>query len=124
MALEEYVGAVVLEADGREFDCVSLSVQHSTGRRGVKTMNRSGRLSGYTEGVSAIELTVTVVIPKDGDEPQWAQLKNAKITRELISGGGRFSYLDCFTTAVGTTFEVDGEARKTINMMASREVKE
>lgn len=124
MALEEFVGAVVLEVDGREIDCTSLSVQESTGRRGVRTMNRTGRLSGYTEGVSAFELTLTVVIPKDGDEPQWGTIKGAKVTRELISGGGRFSYLDCFTTGVGTTFEVDGEARKTINMMASREVKE
>lgn len=124
MALEEYVGAVVLEVDGREIDCVSLSVQINTGRRGVRTMNRSARLAGYTEGVTAIELTLTVVIPTDGSEPQWDKIKDAKVSRELISGGGRFSYLDAFTTAVGATFEVDGEARKTINMMASREVKE
>lgn len=124
MALEEYVGAVVLEVDGREIDCVSLSVQINTGRRGVRTMNRSARIAGYTEGVTAIELTLTVVIPTDGSEPQWDKIKDAKVSRELISGGGRFSYLDAFTTAVGATFEIDGEARKTINMIASREVKE
>ena len=124
MALEEYVGAVILDLDGREVDCTSLSVNENTGRRGVKTMNRTGRIGGYTEGVKSYDLTLTVVIPKDGDEPAWGSIVGAKVSREMISGGGRTSYLDCFTVGVGTTFEVEGEARKTINMVASREVQE
>jgi hypothetical protein len=124
MALEEFEGAITLELDGREIDCTSLSVRESTGRRLVRTMNRSGNAAGFTQGVSQFDLTVTVVVPKGGNEVDWAKITGAKITREPIGGGERVSYLDCFTTEVGQQFEVDGEARKTISMHALREVKE
>ena len=41
MALEEYVGAVVVEVDGREIEAFSCSPSANTGRKPVKTMNRS-----------------------------------------------------------------------------------
>jgi len=124
MALEEFEGAIILELDGREIDCTSLSVRESTGRRLVRTMNRSGHGAGFVQGVDQFDLTVTVVVPKDGAEVDWARITGSKITREPIAGGQRVSYLDCFTTEVGQSFEVDGEARKTISMHALREVKE
>lgn len=51
MALEEYVGAVVVEVDGREIEAFSCSPSANTGRKPVKTMNRSQRIAGYTNGV-------------------------------------------------------------------------
>ncbi len=125
MATEEFVGAVVLEVDGREIDCTSLSVQVVTGRSAVKTMNRTRNIAGFKEGVRTYELQLTVVVPKDGNEPDWANISRAKVTREPIDGTGqRVSYLDAFTTSVGHSFDVDNEARKNISMIAVREVKE
>lgn len=124
MALEEFVGAVTMEIDGREIDLVSLSVQKSNGKRVVRTMNRSGNAAGFSRGVTQFELQCTVVIPEGGDEPDWDNIEGAKITREPIAGGQRTSYLDCFTISVGETFSVDDEARRNITMIALREVKE
>lgn len=124
MALEEFVGAVTMELDGREIDLVSLSVQAMNGKRVVRTMNRSGNAAGFSRGVTQYELQATVVIPADGDEPDWANIENAKITREPIAGGRRVSYLDCFTISVGETFSVDDEARRNITLVALREVRE
>ncbi len=124
MALDEFVGAVTLEIDGREIDLVSLSVQKSNGKRVVRTMNRSGNAAGLSRGVTQYELQCTVVIPQNGEEPDWDNIEGGKITREPIAGGQRTSYLDCFTISVGETFSVDDEARRNITMIALREVKE
>lgn len=125
MPTEEFCGAVVLEVDGQEIDCTSLSVQVTTGRSPVKTMNRKRQIAGFKQGVKVYELSLTVVVPKDGKEPKWADIERAKVTREPIDGAGqRVSYLDCFTTNVGHSFDVDNEARKSITMIAVREVTE
>lgn len=124
MALEEFVGAVVLEVDGREFDCTSFSEQISTGRRLVRVMNRSGRAAGRSKGITQYDLTVTVVIPADGSAPDWENIDGAKLTVEPIAGGQREAFLDCFSTSVGATYEVDGEARRNISLHALRKVKE
>lgn len=126
MPSEEFCGAVVLELDGgREIDCTSFSVQVVTGRSPVATMNRSRTIAGFKNGIKRYELSLTVVVPKDGDEPDWANIERGKVTREPIDGEGqRVSYLDCFTTSVGETYDVDNEARKNISMVAVREVKE
>ena len=42
MALEEYVGAIVMEVDGQEIEVTDLKVDTNTGRKLVKTMNRTG----------------------------------------------------------------------------------
>jgi hypothetical protein len=125
MATEEFVGAVVLELDSREIDCTSMSVQVVTGRSAVKTMKRSRGIAGFKNGVMTYEISLTVVVPKDGDEPDWANIERGKVTAEPIDGTGqRVSYLDCFSTSVGHTYDVDNEARKNITLIAAREVKE
>lgn len=125
MPSEEFTGAVVLEIDGREIDCTAMSVQVATGMSPVATMNRTRNIAGFKKGVRRYELSLTVVVPKDGSEPDWANIERGKVTREPIDGQGeRVSYLDCFTTSVGETYDVDNEARKNISMIAVREVKE
>ncbi len=124
MALEEFVGAITLEWDGREIDCVSLQTRQSTGRRLVKTMNKTGNAAGFTKGVTQYDLTVVVVVPTDGNEPSWADLEGAKLTQEPIAGGKRVSYLDCFSTDVSESYEVEGEARRTIQLHAIKKVEE
>ncbi|EHT5775721.1 phage tail protein, partial [Salmonella enterica] len=52
MAIEEYVGSIVMEIDGREVEITDLSPAHETGRKLVKTMNRSRRAKGITRGIA------------------------------------------------------------------------
>ena len=40
MALNEYLGAIVMEIDGKEVEVESLDVSYKTGRKLVKTMNK------------------------------------------------------------------------------------
>lgn len=125
MALQEFVGAVVMEIDGREIEVVSINPTESTGRRLVRTMNRSGNAAGFARGVTNFELRVTAVVPKNGEPVVWEEIEGAKITISPITAGGeRVSYLDCFTTQVGRQYEVDNEARIDIQMNALRKVKE
>lgn len=126
MALKEYLGAIIMEIDGREVEIVSLDVKQNTGRRAVKTMNRTGRSKGFARGIQDITLSVTVAPPLNaGEETDWAAIEGAKITIYPESEGGqRLSYLDCYTLEVGNKYQVDGEARRDISMVALREVRE
>ncbi|PHM47087.1 phage tail protein [Xenorhabdus miraniensis] len=121
--LEEYVGAIVLEVDGREIEVTDLDVQINTGRKLVKTMNKTGRAKGYTAGIATYDLSLSVVIPLDGDL-DWGNLVGVKLTQYPVTGKGgrRTSYLDCFTTEVGAKYTVDNEAKRDIKMSALREV--
>jgi hypothetical protein len=123
MALDEYVGAVVLEIDGQEIEVTDLDVQISTGRKLVKTMNKTGRAKGFMRGIGTYELTLSVVIPLTGDL-DWGSLEGVKVTQYPVSGSGgkRTSYLDCFSTDVGAKYTVDNEAKRDIKMNALREV--
>ncbi|WP_375591715.1 phage tail protein [Chitiniphilus eburneus] len=122
MALEEYVGAIVLEVDGQEVEVVDLSITSKTGRKLVKSMNRTGRAKGFAAGVAEIELSATVVVPLGGDL-DWEAIEGAKLTIYPPGAGGRReSYLDCFTTEVGDKYGVDNEARRDLKLNALRKV--
>jgi len=124
MALQEYLGSIVMEIDGREVEVESLDVTFKTGRKLVKTMNRTGRAKGFAKGIGEFDLKVTAVIPVSGDV-NWAAIEGAKITiYPLTDGGSRTSYLDCFTTDVGRKYTVDNEAKQDLSMVALREVVE
>jgi hypothetical protein len=125
MALEEYVGAIILELDGREIEIQSLSPRINTGRRPVKTMNRKGKTSGFTRGTRSYDLSVTAVIPITGEPVDWENIEGAKITIQPTGGGKRTSYLDCFTVDVGESYTVDGgEAHQNISMVACDKITE
>ncbi|WP_103035231.1 phage tail protein [Castellaniella caeni] len=122
MALEEYKGSIVLDINGQEVDVVDLQVTERTGKKPVRTMNRALRVKGFTRGLTEYELRVTVAIPLSGDI-DWAGIEGAKITEFPVSDdGNRTSYLDCVTTEVGETYNVEGEARRDISMFAARKV--
>lgn len=124
MALHEYLGSIVMEIDGREVEVESLDVTYKTGRKLVKTMNKTGRAQGFSKGIGEYDLKVTAVIPVSGDV-DWAAIEGAKITiYPLTTGGQRTSYLDCFTIDVGKKYSVDNEAKQDLTMIALREVKE
>ncbi len=124
MALEEYLGAIVLEVDGQEVEIESFDVTEKTGRKLVKTMNRTGRAKGFAKGIAEYDLKVTAVIPLTGDL-DWAAIQGAKLRKYPLTAGGKgTSYLDCFTIDVGEAYTVDGEAKRNISMGALRKVDE
>ncbi|WP_404991325.1 phage tail protein [Cupriavidus pauculus] len=124
MALQEYAGAIVLEVDGKEVEVIDVSDTVRTGRKLVKTMNRTGRAKGFARGIAEYDLSLTVAIPLSGDL-DWEKIEGAKLTIYPNSPGGqRESYLDCFTTEVGNKYTVDNEARRDIKMQSLRKVKE
>ena len=120
MALKEYLGAIVMEIDGREVEIESLDVTHKTGRKLVKTMTKTGRPSGFARGVEEIDLKVSAVIPLDGDI-DWAGIEGAKIVIYPVSDGGqREAFYDCFTIDVGRKYKTDGEAMQDLSMACLR----
>ncbi|MHB1333390.1 MAG: phage tail protein [Sulfuriferula sp.] len=122
MALQEYLGSIVMEVDGQEVEIESLDVTNKTGRKLVKTMNKTGRAKGFAKGIAEFDLKITAVIPLSGDI-DWAAIEGAKVTIYPLSvGGTRTSYLDCFTLDVGKKYTVDGEAKQDLSMAALREV--
>ncbi|EEG6606623.1 phage tail protein [Salmonella enterica] len=122
MAIEEYIGAIVMEVDGQEVEITDLSPSHETGRKLVKTMNRTRRAKGITRGIETYELDVTAVIPVP-DSIQWEDIEGARITIDpMIRGSKRTMYQDCFTISVGEKYTVDSEARVDIKMGALRKV--
>ena len=95
MALEEYVGAVVVEINGREIEAFSCSPSANTGRKPVKTMNRSQRIAGYVEGVI-----------------------DAKVVIYPVKGNRRTAYTGCVVTEVGDQYETENEAKRDVKMFA------
>lgn len=122
MALQEYLGAIVMEIDGQEVEIESLDVTFKTGRKLVKTMNKTGRAKGFAKGIGEYDLKISAVIPVTGDI-NWAGIEGAKVTiYPLTTGGKRTSYLDCFTVDVGNKYGTDSEAKRDLSMIALREV--
>lgn len=126
MALQEYVGAIVLEVDGREIECTSFSAKETTGRMPVKTMNRSRRIAGFCTGVATYELTVAVPIPVDqGTEVNWSEVAGAKLVIYPVSGKGRrTAYTGCVVQDVSDAYESEGEAKRDLTMFAVNKVEE
>jgi hypothetical protein len=116
---EEYVGAVVLEWDGKEIECASVSSDVSTGKRIVKTMNRAGRAKGHARGIADFKLSVEVPIPTDGSEPDWLTIEGAKLTVVPIDGvGKREVFTGCEVESMSSKFQVEGAAMRTLTITA------
>lgn len=123
--MDEYVGSIVLEMDGQEIEVTDLKEDVTTGRKLVKTMNKTGRAKGFSRGIAEYQLTISVVVPLSGDL-NWEGMEGAKITQYPLSGSGgkRVSFLDCFSTQVGASYTVDNEAKRDITVNALRRVEE
>lgn len=120
----EFVGAIILELDGRQIEAHSLDATIRTGRKLVKTMNRTGRPAGHSKGVEEIELKLSVPIPVNGsDEPDWLRVADAKITQYPLDGAGKkVSYLNCFVTEAGEKYTVDDTAMRDLSLFTLRRV--
>jgi len=121
---KKYVGNIVMEVDSVDVEVFSLEVTRGSLRKVVKTMNRKGRAAGSVELTPDFTLRAEVVIPKTGDL-DWDAIDDAKITISPKEGGGkRVSYLECGVTDVGERYNVDDEARRTLDMYALDKIEE
>jgi len=113
----ELVGSIIMSIDGADVDIVSVNPTRNTGRKPVKTMNRTGRTNGFTKNVKDIMLKVTAVV--DPANPRkWDDIEGANISIENQDGSFRESYSGCGTISVGAQYTVDNEARIDIDMYA------
>lgn len=115
---DNYVGQIVLEINGSEYDVTSVEPSLKTGRTVVKTMNSTGRPLGTSKGVEEHELRISVAIPKTG-EPDWRALVDAKLTIYPQDGGGkRESWTGCALMELGSKYQVEGEATRDLTISA------
>ena len=115
----EFVGAVVLEWEGREIECASISTDISTGKRVVKTMNSKKRAAGHATGVPDFKISVEVPIPTDGSEPDWMEIIDAKLTVVPIDGiGQREVFIGCEVEGMSSKYQVEGAAMRTLTITA------
>lgn len=115
---DKFVGMIVLEINGSEYEATSVEPSLKTGRTAVKTMNRTGRPTGTSKGIEEHELKVSVAIPKTG-EPDWRALMDAKLTIFPQDGGGkRETWTGCSLLEVGSKYAVEGEATRDLTILA------
>lgn len=125
MAIQEYAGAIVLTLDGNEFECTQATMTNNTGRKLVKTMNRTGRAKGFMQGIRTYDIAVTVVIPLGSTDVDWDNLTDAKLTYyPLDDTGNRVTYQDCFSIEYGDKYTVDNEAVRDVKLSALNRVTE
>ncbi|MBA6065937.1 phage tail protein [Pseudomonas mosselii] len=115
---DKFVGMIVLEINGTDYEVTSFEPSLKTGRKVVKTMNRSGRATGTAKGIEEHELKVSVAIPKSG-EPDWRALMDAKLTVYPVEGGGkRETWTGCSLIEIGSKYQVEGEATRDLTIAA------
>lgn len=122
MALK-YASLGVIEVDSRELELTQCKVNTNTGRKPVKTINRKGRVKGFAKGITEYMLSLSVAVPLDEEEPDWDNMEDARVTIEE-QNGKRTSYTNCFTTAIGSSYTVDNELIRDIEVVACDKVEE
>ena len=121
----EYIGSVTLYLDAAEVEITKIDVKDSTGRKPVKTMNRSRRTKGFTRGVGQYDITATAVMPTDGTAINWGSIEDAKISLVPdVPDAKPTSYLGFCVTEVGESYTVDNEMVIDITGFAIRKVLE
>lgn len=124
MALKEYLGAIILEIDGKEYEVESVDVEHKTGRSLVKPMSKTGRPTGYSDGIEEWSLKLTAFIPKT-DAQDWDKIVGAKLTVYPVKPGGtRTTYQDCVSLGDSEKYTADGAAKVDVTLAALNRIRE
>lgn len=113
----EFVGSVSLEFDSKEVEVIAFSVRVSTGRKPIVVISRKSG-SGFANGVTVYELSITVAMPLGDESIEWENIRKGKLTVDPLNGGKRYSYRDCCCIDVSETYKLDGEAVKDIKLMS------
>lgn len=115
---DNYVGMIVLEINGTDYEVTSVEPTLKTGRKIVKTMNRTGKPTGTAKGIEEHDLKIAVPIPKKG-EPDWRALIDAKLTIYPQDGGGeRQTWTGCSLVEMGSKYQVEGEGTRDLTIAA------
>lgn len=126
-----YVGAVVLEVDGVEFEAMDFQYNHNTGRKPLKTMNSTGKLRGYAKGVAEYNLSFTVpMLVNDEAEGQdaaiyWKDINNGKLTYWPLERPDRRTTLQkMFVMEANFSTSAEGEGTISVTAAALGEIRE
>lgn len=118
----EYDGEVVVEINGKEVDVVSFDDTVNTGRKPVKTMNRTGRAKGSVNGIKTIEMKITAPCPASG-EYDWENMKDAQIVIYPVGNPAkRTIYVDSNVSGLGSKYQLEGEAVRDVSLYCLRKV--
>lgn len=118
----EYDGEIVVEINGQEVDCISFDDTVKTGRKSVKTMNRTGRPKGSVTGIESVEMKLTAPAPATG-EFNWRTMKDARIVIYPVGNvSKRTTFMDCNVDSVGSKYQLEGEMVRDISLYALRKV--
>lgn len=118
----EYDGEVVVEINGKEVDVVSFDDTVTTGRRPVKTMNRTKRAKGSVNGGESVEMKITAPAPATG-EFNWRTMKDAQIViYPPDNPTKRTTFQDSNVTSVGSRYQLEGEVVRDISLYCLRKV--
>lgn len=121
----EYVGSVILYLGANEVEVTKIDVKDNTGKKPVKTMNRTRRVKGFTRGVGQYDITITAVVPTDGTAVEWAKIDDAKISLVPdVKGARATSYLGFCAQEAGESYTVDNELVIDVTGFAIRKVLE
>lgn len=119
----EYIGSVTLYVGSTEVEVTKIDVKNNTGKKAVKTMNRSRRTKGFTRGVGQYDITFTAVVPTDGTAINWDAIEDAKISLVPdVEGARPTSYLGFCATEAGESYTVDNELVVDVTGFAIRKV--
>lgn len=118
----DYDGEVVVEINGQEVDVVSFDDTVNTGRKPVKTMNRTGRPKGSVTGIETIEMSLTAPAPATG-EFNWRAMRDAQIVIYPVGNPGkRTTYIDCNMATEGSKYQLEGEMLRDVKLYCLRKV--
>jgi hypothetical protein len=123
----EYVDRAFLIVDSEEIaDATKIDVTPSRDSKVIKTLNRRNRGRGFSKGQPHWELSAEVVIPAAGEYDWRKAFRDAipvTVTIEEASGR-RILYPDTLISDVSSSYQVEGESRRTIKMLALDEIDE
>lgn len=121
MALD-YDGEIVCEINGQEVDIVSFDDTTTTGRKPVKTMNRTRRAKGSVSGSKSTEMKITAPAPQVG-EFDWENMIDAQIVIYPVDNPTkRTTYMDSNVTSVGSRYQLENESVRDISLYCLRKV--
>lgn len=120
----EDVGTVVLIVDGVEYDCTGITVTKQGGWMARPTMNSAGQTRRKSRKNRGYTLAVSVLIPDGKDSVDWDNLTDATLIVESLSGAYREIYSDCSTSDSTSTYDLNGETKRDLNLFALGYIKE
>lgn len=118
----EYDGEIVVEINGKEVDCISFDDTVNTGRKPVKTMNRTGRAKGSVTGIKMVDMKITAPAPATG-EYEWEKMKDAQIVIYPVGNSTkRTTFMDSNVSSVGSRYQLEGEMVRDVSLYCLNKV--